>query len=105
MHPDQCVSKNLGTRISGPQFFGFSDPMTVRALCAVYTPAELEACVGGGVVATAAPNNVEKCVLELRTVDGLGEQTGEGFVIYVLRYVPHQLLRLHGWAWVPVRET
>jgi len=71
-----CVSKRLGTRISGPLFFGFSDALTQRALCALYTPTELAAARAGGTVASAAPCAVERCAAELRAaLEGLGEKT------------------------------
>ena len=70
-----CTSKRLGTRISGPLFFGFSDPLTQRALCSLYTPAELAAARAGGVVASAAPSTEERAASEFRTLDGLGEKT------------------------------
>jgi len=95
-----CVSLRLGTRISGPQFFGFSDPVTMRALAALCSPAELRRCltkgeedgdgdgdgdvdVGtgaeSGVPTFTAPNDdatpLELAVAEFRTLDGVGEKT------------------------------
>ena len=93
-----CVSLRLGTRISGPQFFGFSDPVTMRALAALCSPAELRRCltkgeedgthgdgdvdVGtgaeSGVPTAAAPNDarpLELAVAEFATLDGVGEKT------------------------------
>jgi hypothetical protein len=71
-----CTSKRLGTRISGPLFFGFSDPLTQRALAALYTPDELTAARAGGTVASAAPCAVERCAAELRaSLEGLGDKT------------------------------
>ena len=45
-----CESMRTKTRISGPLFFGFSDPVTMRALAELYTAEELAACVSGGTV-------------------------------------------------------
>ena len=95
-----CVSLRLGTRISGPQFFGFSDPVTMRALAALCSPAELRRCLtkgeedgdgdgdGDGDVGTGAESGVptftapnddatplELAVAEFRTLDGVGEKT------------------------------
>jgi hypothetical protein len=70
-----CVSKRLGTRISGPLFFGFSDPMTMRALATLYTPAELAAARAGGTVASRAPSLEERVAEQFRLVDGMGEMT------------------------------
>ena len=72
-----CESIKTRTRISGPLFFGFSDPLTMRALAASYTKRELAACVSGdpGARETGTPgSDLETLVLELRArVDGLGE--------------------------------
>jgi hypothetical protein len=71
-----CVSKGLGTRISGPLFFGFSDVMTMRALSSLYTPAELAAArAGGGTVASRAPTPEERAAAEFCGVEGLGDVT------------------------------
>ncbi len=72
-----CVAKRLGTRISGPLFFGFSDPITMRALGALYTHAELAAARAGGgaTVASRAPCAAERAAAAFRCVDGLGEAT------------------------------
>jgi hypothetical protein len=70
-----CVSKRLGTRISGPLFFGFSDAMTMRALSTLYTPAELAAARANGTVASRAPCAEELAAAQFRQVDGMGEVT------------------------------
>jgi hypothetical protein len=71
-----CVSKGLGTRISGPLFFGFSDAMTMRALSSLYTPDELAAArAGGGTVASRAPTPEERAASEFCGVEGLGDAT------------------------------
>ena len=89
-----CVSLRLGTRISGPQFFGFSDPVTMRALAALCSPAELRRCltkgekdgthgdgdvdVGAGAesgVPTRVPMPLELAVKEFATLDGVGDKT------------------------------
>lgn len=41
-----CIAQRTGQRISGPLFFGFSDPLTQRAIAVnLYTPAELAAAL------------------------------------------------------------
>ena len=70
-----CESMRTKTRISGPLFFGFSDPVTMRALAELYTAEELAACVSGGTVpsATGGHSALERVVAELeRTVEGMG---------------------------------
>lgn len=44
---DACLSHRTGQRISGPLFFGFSDPTTQRAVASLYTPDELAAARRG----------------------------------------------------------
>jgi hypothetical protein len=69
------------TRISGPLFFGFSDPITMRALAGLYAKEELAALVSGDAALSgdAAPGesparDLERFVARLRRdVDGLGE--------------------------------
>ena len=90
-----CVSARLGTRISGPQFFGFSDPVTMRALAALCSPAELRRCLtkgededgdgdgdgDGDAVGAGAESGVptkgalELAVAEFASLDGVGEKT------------------------------
>lgn len=46
---DVCVAHRTGQRISGPLFFGFSDPLTQRAIAAnLYNPEELAAALQVG---------------------------------------------------------
>ena len=65
-----CVSKRLGTRI-----FGFSDPLTQRAIAQLYTPEELAAARAGSTVASRAPGPEEVAAAQFCTVEGLGEST------------------------------
>ena len=70
-----CESMRTKTRISGPLFFGFSDPVTMRALAELYTAEELAACVSGGTVPSAPGEHsaLERVVAELeRAVEGMG---------------------------------
>lgn len=73
-----CESIRTKTRISGPLFFGFSDPITMRSLAQQYDADEIRACVTGDKVellSDALPSNdLERVVTELRAnVNGLGE--------------------------------
>ena len=97
-----CVKKGLGTRISGPQFFGFSDPVTMRALSTLCSPSELRRCLtkgeddgdgcrlgcgdGTGTDADSDagmtdsnvrddPTPLELAVKEFQQLDGIGEKT------------------------------
>lgn len=46
---DVCVAHRTGQRISGPLFFGFSDPLTQRAIAAnLYSQEELRAALQVG---------------------------------------------------------
>ena len=45
-----CVHKKLGTRISGPLHFGFSDPCTQSAIAKMYNEGEMEAALAGSKV-------------------------------------------------------
>ena len=57
-----CLAKRLGTRISGPLFFGFSDPVTQRAIASLYTEEEFTASNEGTSVPSAAPSQLELAV-------------------------------------------
>ena len=61
--------------LSGPLFFGFSDPVTMRALASLYTPDELEACKRGGVVESAEYDPLEALVKALCRLEGVGHKT------------------------------
>lgn len=71
-----CVAMKRGTRISGPLFYGFSDPLTQRAIAQLYTPEELAAAKEFSTVATVSPGAAEAAAEEMRRgVEGLGEAT------------------------------
>jgi len=78
---EHCLAMKTKTRISGPLFFGFSDPITMRALAQSYDATEMKACVSGDKVDLVAGDysrepctDLERLVVELRAdVDGLGE--------------------------------
>jgi hypothetical protein len=42
---DVCLAHKTGQRISGPLFFGFSDPLTQRAIASLYNERELQAAL------------------------------------------------------------
>ncbi|KAK9819083.1 hypothetical protein WJX81_007711 [Elliptochloris bilobata] len=70
-----CLAHNTGQRISGPLFFGFSDPTTQRAIAALYQPEEVAAAMQGERAAAAEPAPEERCAAELCEVAGVGEAT------------------------------
>ncbi|KAI7838346.1 hypothetical protein COHA_007914 [Chlorella ohadii] len=73
---DVCIAQRTGQRISGPLFFGFSDPLTQRAIAVnLYTPAELAAARRGERVAAAEVSPEERVARELCSVEGIGEAT------------------------------
>ena len=57
-----CLALRLGTRISGPLFFGFSDPVTQRAIAGMYTHDEFDASDQGTSVPSMAPNQLQLTV-------------------------------------------
>jgi hypothetical protein len=54
-----CLAKGSSTRISGPLFFGFSDPITQRAVSLQYTGEEAAAAAAGETVPCAEPSKVQ----------------------------------------------
>ena len=90
-----CVSLRLGTRISGPQFFGSSDPVTMRALAALCSPGRAPQVPDQGRgrrdpwgpgtwrwaagaesgVPTRVSMPLELAVKEFATLDGVGDKT------------------------------
>ncbi|KAK3269089.1 hypothetical protein CYMTET_22446, partial [Cymbomonas tetramitiformis] len=68
-----CLAKKLGTRISGPLFFGFSDPLTQSALAAQYTPRERAAALDGTVPLSLNPSPRELVAREFSSVEGIGD--------------------------------
>ena len=70
-----CVWKKLGTRISGPLFFGFSDPVTQGAIAKLYTPDEWQAALDGS-RAWAPPEERslrENAAVAFGAIAGVGE--------------------------------
>jgi hypothetical protein len=45
-----CLAKGTGTRISGPLFYGFSDPITQQAIALQYTDEEAAAAEACGIL-------------------------------------------------------
>ena len=70
-----CLHKKLGTRISGPQFFGFSDPCTQSAIAAMYNEAELEAAMEGSKAWNEILSPEERAAKEFMEIEGIGETT------------------------------
>eukprot|EP00958_Prasinococcus_capsulatus_P012620 scaffold1269_cov400-Prasinococcus_capsulatus_cf.AAC.2 len=68
------VSKSPGTRISGPLFFGFSDPVTQKAISCMMNDEELRAARGECSHPSPNPSKEELVSRRLmRDVEGLGE--------------------------------
>ncbi|UPR04828.1 hypothetical protein HOP50_18g81730 [Chloropicon primus] len=65
-----CLHKRLGTRISGPLHFGFSDPTTQAAIAQMYSESELQAALEG-----SRAWNEEKAAQEFMKIEGVGERT------------------------------
>ncbi|PRW45124.1 hypothetical protein C2E21_6400 [Chlorella sorokiniana] len=73
---DVCIAQRTGQRISGPLFFGFSDPLTQRAIAInLYSPAELAAALRGERVVAVEASPEEQAARELCSVEGVGEAT------------------------------
>jgi hypothetical protein len=70
-----CLAKGLGTRISGPLFYGFSDPITQKAISLQYTDEEAAAAAAGETVPCKEPSKAELAVRSLCTLEGMGELT------------------------------
>lgn len=71
-----CIAHRTGQRISGPLFFGFSDPLTQRAIAAnLYSKEELRAVLQGGMLEQALACPVEQAAKEFLALEGVGEAT------------------------------
>jgi hypothetical protein len=70
-----CLAKGTGTRISGPLFYGFSDPITQQAIALQYTDEEAAAAAAGETVPCKQPSQAELAVRSLCTLEGMGELT------------------------------
>jgi hypothetical protein len=74
---DVCLAHRTGQRISGPRFFGFSDPATQAAIAArLYSPQELAAALAGETVGAAAPSQEELAARRFAALPGVGEAAG-----------------------------
>lgn len=71
-----CISLKTGQRISGPLFFGFSDPTTQAAIAStLYDEATLRAAISGN-IPEASPEHLsseELAAKEFMEIDGIGE--------------------------------
>lgn len=71
-----CLAQRTGQRISGPLFFGFSDPLTQQAIAAaLYSPRELAAALAGEVVEPDVLTPEEAAAKEFQGLEGVGEKT------------------------------
>ncbi|KAL4448494.1 hypothetical protein ABPG75_005713 [Micractinium tetrahymenae] len=73
---DVCIAHRTGQRISGPLFFGFSDPLMQRAIAVnLYDEAELRAALQGEQIECSSDSPEELAARDFCTVDGIGEAT------------------------------
>ena len=73
---DVCIAHKTGQRISGPLFFGFSDPITQQAIAkCLYNERELAAALVGAVVEAEELSPEELAAKEFEHVEGIGEKT------------------------------
>jgi len=73
---DVCIAQKTGQRISGPLFFGFSDPLTQQAIAkCLYNDRELAAALAGEVVEAEELSPDERAAKEIETLEGVGEKT------------------------------
>jgi hypothetical protein len=73
---DVCIAQKTGQRISGPLFFGFSDPLTQQAIAkCLYNQRELAAALAGEVVEAEELSPDERAAKEIETLEGVGEKT------------------------------
>ena len=69
-----CIARRTGRRISGPLYYGFSDPITMLAIYALYNDDERKAALAGGRATTSEPSALERVTRELsETLPGVGE--------------------------------
>ena len=73
---DVCIAHRTGQRISGPLFFGFSDPITQKAIATcLYNERELAAALIGETVQAEELTPEEISAKEFAALDGIGETT------------------------------
>ncbi|KAG7670928.1 hypothetical protein Ndes2526B_g01307 [Nannochloris sp. 'desiccata'] len=73
---DVCIAQKTGQRISGPLFFGFSDPLTQQAIAkCLYNERELAAALAGEVVEAEELSPEEQAAKEIEVLEGVGEKT------------------------------
>lgn len=70
---DICIAQNTGQRISGPLFFGFSDPVTQAAVASLYNERERRAAAVGESVEPEELSTEEKAAKEFQKVQGIGD--------------------------------
>lgn len=73
-----CIAQKTGQRISGPLFYGFSDPFTLKALAInLYNASELKASVEGSTTKNLEESEEEFRAREFLTVQGIGPKVAE----------------------------
>lgn len=97
-----CVAQKTGQRISGPLFYGFSDPFTLKALAKnLYDERELKASVEGSITHNLDLSPEERRAKEFMTVQGIGPKVAEILsrvdVTGIRAGSPKSLLELSQW--------
>lgn len=78
-----CLAHKTGQRISGPLFFGFSDPITQNAIaCCCYNEAERAAAIAGERLRLDQGPR-EKAAAEFETVEGIGEKVAQALALTI----------------------
>ncbi len=73
-----CIAQKTGQRISGPLFYGFSDPFTLQALAVnLYNASELSASVEGSLTQNLDLSEEELRAKEYMTITGIGPKVAE----------------------------
>lgn len=73
-----CIAQKTGQRISGPLFYGFSDPFTLKAFAInLYNASELKASVEGSTTQNLELSDEERRAQEYMTVQGVGPKVAE----------------------------
>jgi len=72
---DVCIAHRTGQRISGPLFFGFSDPVIHQAIAScLYNERELAAALAGETVEAENLSSEERAAKEFMAIDGVGKK-------------------------------
>ncbi|KAL6768114.1 hypothetical protein ACKKBF_B37855 [Auxenochlorella protothecoides x Auxenochlorella symbiontica] len=95
-----CLAHRTGQRISGPQYFGFSDALTQRAIAGLYDARELAAALKEGTARAEELCGEERAVREFVGLPGVGRGVATSLALTeALGGRRHTCLRsLRAWA-------